>query len=94
MTKRHEAPAAPAPLEEYAEHFDDLFSKLNQREGCASLPGRLTLTDGAQQDLDWAGQYGAVCGSPTAACARVAMVSLRIDLAGKTGARAPIAPVI
>ena len=33
MTKRQEATAAPVPLEEYAQHFDDLFSKLNQREG-------------------------------------------------------------
>jgi hypothetical protein len=32
MTKRQEATAAPVPLEEYAQHFDDLFSKLNQRE--------------------------------------------------------------
>src|SRR5215469_2023248 len=33
MTKRRAIPAAPEPLEEYAQHFDDLFSKLNQREG-------------------------------------------------------------
>jgi hypothetical protein len=33
MTKRQEATAAPVPLEEYAQHFDELFSKLNQREG-------------------------------------------------------------
>jgi len=33
MTKRQEATAAPIPLEEYAQHFDDLLSKLNQREG-------------------------------------------------------------
>jgi DDE superfamily endonuclease len=33
MTKRQEATAAPMLLEEYAKHFDALFSKLNQREG-------------------------------------------------------------
>src|SRR5215472_8687974 len=34
MTKRQAVTtAAPDPLEKYAQHFDDLFSKLNQREG-------------------------------------------------------------
>ena len=33
MTKRIEAASAPAPLEEYAQHFDRLFGKSNQREG-------------------------------------------------------------
>lgn len=33
MTKRQEVRAAPFPLEEYAQQFDDLFSKLNQRQG-------------------------------------------------------------
>jgi hypothetical protein len=33
MTKRQEVTAAPIPLEKYAQHFDDLFRKLNQREG-------------------------------------------------------------
>src|SRR6266700_3925153 len=33
MTKRIEVAAAPAPLEEYAQHFDGLFGKSNQREG-------------------------------------------------------------
>jgi hypothetical protein len=33
MTKRIEVAQAPAPLEAYAEHFDPLFSKSNQREG-------------------------------------------------------------
>ena len=34
MTKRQDVTtAAPDPLEKYAQHFDDLFSKLNQREG-------------------------------------------------------------
>lgn len=32
MTRRIPASPAPGPLEEYAQHFDDLFSKLNQRE--------------------------------------------------------------
>ena len=46
MTKRQEAPAAPAPLEEYAQHFDDLFSKLNQREGFRHyLEGLLVPTE-------------------------------------------------
>jgi len=34
MTKRQAVTtAAPDPLEQYAQHFDDLFSKLNQRQG-------------------------------------------------------------
>jgi SRSO17 transposase len=33
MTKRIEVAQAPAPLEEYAKHFDRLFGKSNQREG-------------------------------------------------------------
>lgn len=33
MTKRIEVAKAPAPLEEYVNHFDPLFSKSNQREG-------------------------------------------------------------
>ncbi len=33
MTKRLEVAPAPAPLEEYAQHFDGLFGKSNQREG-------------------------------------------------------------
>ncbi len=33
MTKRLEVQRAPAPLEEYAQHFDGLFGKSNQREG-------------------------------------------------------------
>lgn len=33
MTKRLEVERAPAPLEEYAQHFDALFGKSNQREG-------------------------------------------------------------
>jgi SRSO17 transposase len=33
MTKRIEVEKAPAPLEEYAKHFDGLFGKSNQREG-------------------------------------------------------------
>jgi hypothetical protein len=33
MTKRIEVERAPAPLEEYAQHFDPFFGKSNQREG-------------------------------------------------------------
>ena len=33
MTKRMEGAKAPAPLEEYLNHFDPLFGKRNQREG-------------------------------------------------------------
>src|SRR5512135_3416665 len=33
MTKRIEVEKAPAPLEEYAKHFDPFFGKSNQREG-------------------------------------------------------------
>ena len=33
MTKRLEVAPAPAPLEEYAKHFDGFFGKSNQREG-------------------------------------------------------------
>ena len=32
MTQRQVAVPAPGPLESYAQHFDDLFSKVNQRE--------------------------------------------------------------
>ena len=32
MTKRLEITPSPEPLEAYAEHFDDLFEKSNQRE--------------------------------------------------------------
>src|SRR6266567_4722136 len=32
-TERKSAAAAPAPLEEYVKQFDEMFSKLNQREG-------------------------------------------------------------
>jgi SRSO17 transposase len=32
MTKRMEITPAPEPLEAYAEHYDDLFRKSNQRE--------------------------------------------------------------
>jgi len=33
MTERKTATPAPGPLEDYIQHFDDLFAKLNQREG-------------------------------------------------------------
>jgi SRSO17 transposase len=33
MSKKKETIAAPEPLEEYIEPFDDLFEKWNQREG-------------------------------------------------------------
>ena len=33
MTKRIEVAQAPAPLEVYAQHFDPILSKSNQREG-------------------------------------------------------------
>ncbi len=33
MTKRRKVQRAPAPLEEYAKHFDGLFGKSNQRDG-------------------------------------------------------------
>src|SRR5260370_17354849 len=33
MTKRIEVTRAPAPLEEYIQHFDPVFGKSNQREG-------------------------------------------------------------
>src|SRR2546428_12095580 len=33
MTKRIEVARAPAPLEEYIQHFDPWFGKSNQREG-------------------------------------------------------------
>src|SRR5215469_10929314 len=33
MTKRRDITPAPEPLEAYAKHFDELFSKSNQREG-------------------------------------------------------------
>src|SRR5215471_21012617 len=47
MTKRQEVmTAAPDPLEKYAQHFDPLFSKLNQRQGFRQyLEGLLLPTD-------------------------------------------------
>ena len=33
MTKRIAIATAPAPLEEYAQHFDPFLGKSNQREG-------------------------------------------------------------
>src|SRR5436305_8520624 len=46
MTKRQEATVASVPLEEYAQHFDDVFSKLNQREGFRHyLEGLLVPTE-------------------------------------------------
>ena len=32
MTERIPTTPAPSPLEDYIQHFDDLFAKLNQRE--------------------------------------------------------------
>jgi len=40
MTKRVPVESAPGPLEDYAAHFDDLFSKRAQREGISPLPRR------------------------------------------------------
>jgi len=47
MTKRLPATAAPRPLEEFAVHFDDLFPRRSQREGCVrnGTPG---LGDGCR----------------------------------------------
>ncbi len=33
MTPRKPCPSVPGPLEEYAQHFDDLFGQLAQRRG-------------------------------------------------------------
>jgi hypothetical protein len=44
MTKRLEVQRAPAPLEEYAQHFDGLFGKSKKREGFRrSVEGLLLL---------------------------------------------------
>ena len=44
MTKRRAIPTAPEPLETYAQHFDELFGKSNQREGFRQyLEGLLLL---------------------------------------------------
>ncbi len=46
MTKRQAATPAPGPLEAYAQHFDDLFSKVNQREAFRQyLAGLLLPTE-------------------------------------------------
>ena len=46
MTKRQAATPAPGPLEAYAQHFDELFSKLNQREAFRQyLEGLLLPTE-------------------------------------------------
>jgi SRSO17 transposase len=46
MTRRHAAAPAPGPLEAYAQHFDDLFSKVNQRQAFRQyLAGLLLPTE-------------------------------------------------
>jgi SRSO17 transposase len=40
MTKRLEVAAAPAPLEEYAQHFDELFGKSKKPRRISALCGR------------------------------------------------------
>ena len=46
MTKRQVATPAPGPVEAYAQHFDDLFSKVNQREAFRQyLAGLLLPTE-------------------------------------------------
>jgi len=55
MTKRQVAAAAPTPLAEYAQHFDDVFSKLNQREAFRRyLEGLLLPPDlGVLRTANW-----------------------------------------
>lgn len=48
MTKRQEVTVAPAPLEEYAQQFDNLFSKLNHR---ADHGGQLHRLPGVEEEL-------------------------------------------
>jgi SRSO17 transposase len=43
MTKRIEAPQAPAPLEAYVKHFDPVFGKSNQRGDARGYLTRLLL---------------------------------------------------
>ena len=46
MTRRIDCPPAPGPLEEYAAHFDDLFTHAAQRRGFrAYLAGLLLPRD-------------------------------------------------
>lgn len=50
MTDQRPVTPAPAPLEAYAQQFDGLFAKLNQRNSLrryAALSGRRTAADRA-----------------------------------------------
>lgn len=62
MTDRRLVTPAPAPLERYAQQFDPLFGKLNQRNGFRRSLEGLLITNLApppsplQHLFDWPGQ--------------------------------------
>src|SRR5437763_726999 len=81
MTNRIEIAQAPAPLEAYAQHFDPVFSKSNQREGFRHYLEGLLLPSERNKTLT-----GLVNTEPGVGAqlprAKTAMVSLRIQLGG------------
>jgi len=77
MTKRIEVARSPVPLEEYLRHFDPLFGKSNQREGCATLCGGPPSAQRATQNADRIGQHRTGSRSSVAASPDAARVSDR-----------------
>ena len=76
MTKRIEVARAPAPLEEYAKHFDPLFGKSNQRDGCATVRGGSVAAKRTAQAAFRIGEHRTGSRSAAATSARAAMVPL------------------
>jgi hypothetical protein len=51
MSKRKASTALPEPLEGYVAHFDDLFSRVNQREGFRQYLVGLLLQENRNKTL-------------------------------------------
>ena len=86
MTKRLEVAAAPAPLEEYAKHFDGLFGKSNQREGFRRYVEGLLLPSERHKTLTGLTNTEPMVGAQLAPSAAAAVVSLGVGLVGASGA--------
>lgn len=80
MTKRIEIAQAPAPLETYAQHFDPLFGKSNQRGSFRHYLEGLLLPSEREFDPDGLGQHRTPGRSAATASTKTAMVSLRVEL--------------
>jgi hypothetical protein len=80
MTKRLEVQRAPAPLEEYAKHFEKLFGKSKKPRRVSALCGRSLTAQPATQDLDGMNHYRAAGGSRASPSATAAVVSLGVGL--------------